>query len=133
MRKRLKSLDYGPSALGVAMITAAYSPEGAAWADAQVAHLQSHREIFDAGINAIPGVKSMPLQSTYLAWVDFADTGMSHDEVATRIRDTAKIAVSQGPTFGAGGETFMRFNLATQRATVEEAVRRMQAAFADLQ
>lgn len=133
MRNRLRSLDYGPSALGVLMITAAYSPEGAAWADAQIAHLQTNREIFDAGINAIPGVKSMPLQSTYLAWVDFAGTGMSHDEVATRIRETAKIAVSQGPTFGAGGETFMRFNLATQRATVEEAVKRMQAAFADLQ
>jgi len=133
MRKRLKTLDYSPSALGMTMITAAYSPEGAAWADAQIAHLQSNCAIFDAGINAIPGVKSMPLQSTYLGWVDFADTGMTHDEVAARIRDKAKIAVSQGPTFGSGGETFMRFNLATQTATVEEAVRRMQDAFSDLQ
>ena len=133
MRNRLRSLDYAPSGLGLAMITAAYSPEGAAWVDAQVAHLQTNREIFDAGINAIPGVKSLPLQSTYLAWVDFAGTGMPHEEIATRIRETAKIAVSQGPTFGAGGETFMRFNLATQRATVEEAVKRMQHAFADLQ
>ena len=133
MKKRLNTLDYSPSTLGVAMITAAYSPAGAAWADAQIAHLQSNREIFDAGINAIPGVSSMPLQSTYLAWVDFSKTGMTHDEVATRIRDTAKIAVSDGPTFGSGGETFMRFNLATQQATVEEAVRRMQHAFADLQ
>jgi len=133
MRQRLRSLDYAPTGFGITMITAAYSPQGAAWVDAQIAHLQTNREIFDAGINAIPGVKSLPLQSTYLAWVDFADTGMSHEEVATRIRETAKIAVSQGPTFGAGGETFMRFNLATQRANVEEAVERMQAAFADLQ
>ncbi|MGJ8622664.1 MAG: MalY/PatB family protein [Yoonia sp.] len=133
MRKRLNTLDYGPSALGVEMITAAYSPEGAAWVDAQIAHLQHNREIFDAGINAIPGVRSLPLQATYLAWVDFADTGMPFEEVSTRIRDTAKIAVSQGPTFGAGGETFMRFNLATQTDKVEEAVKRMQAAFADLQ
>jgi len=133
MSKRLTTLDYKPSALGVAMITAAYSPDGAAWADAQIAHLQTNCTIFDEGINAIPGVKSMPLQSTYLGWVDFADTGMTHDEVAARIRDKAKIAVSQGPTFGAGGETFMRFNLATQTATVEEAVRRMQEAFSDLQ
>ncbi|WP_375254137.1 MalY/PatB family protein [Yoonia sp.] len=133
MRKRLRMLDYGPSLLGVKMITAAYSEEGAAWADAQIMHLQTNREIFDAGINAIPGVKSMPLQSTYLAWVDFADTGMTHDEVAARIRNTAKIAASDGPSFGAGGESFMRFNLATQTQVVEDAVRRMQAAFADLQ
>jgi cystathionine beta-lyase len=133
MQKRLSTLDYKPSALGMTMIAAAYSPQGAAWADAQIAHLQSNCAIFDAGINAIPGVKSMPLQSTYLGWVDFADTGMAHEEVAARIRDKAKIAVSLGPTFGAGGETFMRFNLATQTATVEEAVRRMQDAFSDLQ
>ena len=133
MRKRLSTLDYKPSVLGITMITAAYSPEGAAWADAQIAHLQSNCEIFNAGINAIPGVWSMPLQSTYLAWVDFSGTGMTHDEVAARIRDNAKIAVSQGPTFGSGGETFMRFNLATQTAKVEEAVRRMQDAFSDLQ
>ncbi len=133
MRKRLGTLDYGPSSLGVDMITAAYTPEGAAWVDAQMAHLDHNRRIFDAGINAIPGVRSMPLQATYLAWVDFANTGMSHEEVSARIRDTARIAVSQGPTFGTGGETFMRFNLATQTTNVEEAVRRMQAAFADLQ
>jgi len=133
MRKKLNTMDYKPSHLGVTMITAAYSPAGAAWADAQIAHLQENRAIFDAGINAIPGVWSMPLQSTYLAWVDFSGTGMSHEEVSARIRDTAKIAVSQGPTFGAGGETFMRVNLATQKATIEDAVRRLQAAFADLQ
>ena len=34
------------------MITAAYSPEGAAWVDAQIAHLQTNREIFDAGIQS---------------------------------------------------------------------------------
>lgn len=133
MRQRLNALDYKPSHLGVTMITAAYTPEGAAWADAQMAHLQENRDIFDAGINAIPGVRSMPLQSTYLAWVDFSGTGMTHEEVSARIKDTARIAVSQGPTFGAGGESFMRFNLATQRHIVEEAVQRMQDAFSDLQ
>jgi len=133
MRKRLSTLDYQPSVLGITMITAAYSAQGAVWADAQVAHLKTNCDIFNAGINAIPGVWSMPLQSTYLAWVDFSATGMTYQEVASRIQGSAKIAVSHGPTFGKGGETFMRFNLATQTATVEEAVRRMQLAFADLQ
>ncbi len=133
MRKRLSTLDYGPASLGVDMITAAYSPDGAEWVDAQLQHLVKNRAIFDAGINAIPGLKSMPLQSTYLAWVDFTGTGMSHDDVIARIRDTAKIAVSPGPAFGTGGEGFQRFNLATQGARVEDAVARMQHAFSDLQ
>lgn len=133
MERRLRSLDYGPSMLGVEMARAAYSPDGADWVDAQMRHLEGNRTLFDEGIKAIPGVRSMPLQSTYLAWVDFRGTGMSHDEVAARIRDDAKIAVSPGPGFGTGGEGFQRINLATQRARVEEAVRRLQKAFADLQ
>lgn len=133
MKHRLNTLDYGPGSLAVNMITAAYSPAGAEWVDAQIAHLDGNRQIFDQAINAIPGLKSMPLQATYLAWVDFSGTGMSHDEIATRIRDDAKIAVSQGPGFGTGGEMFQRFNLATQRSRVIEACERMQHAFSDLQ
>lgn len=133
MKSRLNALDYVPASLAVTMITAAYSPSGAAWVDAQMAHLQKNRDIFHAGVNAIPGVQSLALQSTYLAWVDFAGTGMTFDQFSARIRDDAKIAASPGPSFGAGGETFMRFNLATQTARVEDAVARLQSAFSDLQ
>lgn len=133
MQKRLNTLDYKPAGLSLAMITAAYSPEGAQWVDAQMAHLDENRKIFDAAIATIPGVYSMPLQSTYLAWVDFSGTGMSYEEISHRIRKTARIAPSAGPDFGPGGETFVRFNLATQRARVEEACARLTSAFSDLQ
>ncbi|WP_170361512.1 MalY/PatB family protein [Ruegeria arenilitoris] len=133
MRHRLNTLDYDPSALGVAMITAAYTPEGAQWVDAQIDHLRGNRAIFDAAISEIPGLWSMPLQATYLAWVDFSGTGMDHAEFVRRLRDDARIATSSGPGFGTGGETFERFNLATQRARVEDACARLKLAFSDLQ
>lgn len=133
MQDRLNALDYKPGSLALFMITAAYSPEGAAWVDAQMEHLAQNKALFDAAIDKIPGAKSLPLQSTYLAWVDFSGTGMSHEEVSQRIRKTARIAPSPGPVFGPGGESFIRFNLATQRATVEEACARLVAAFDDLQ
>ena len=121
------------TAFGIFMAEAAYSPEGAAWVDALVSYLDGNRKLFDAGINAIPGLKSMPLQATYLAWVDFADTGMDMAEFTRRVQQTARIAVNHGPTFGSGGESFLRFNFATPRSLVEQAVARMQEAFADLQ
>lgn len=133
LAERMRKLDYMPASLGLRMATAAYSPEGAEWVDAQMAYLDESRRIFDAGINAIPGVWSMPLQSTYLPWVDFSGTGMTPDEVKERIHKTAKIATAVGATFGTGGESFARFNIAMPRAVVLEAVRRMQEAFADLQ
>ncbi|OED48420.1 aminotransferase [Rhodobacteraceae bacterium (ex Bugula neritina AB1)] len=133
MRNRLNTLDYDPSSLGVAMITAAYSPEGAEWVDAQIAHLEGNRKLFDETVNALPGLKSLPLASTYLAWVDFSGTGMSREEFVKRLREEAKIATSPGDGFGAGGVFMERFNLATQRSRVEEACRRLTAAFSDLQ
>ncbi|MEZ5913677.1 MAG: aminotransferase class I/II-fold pyridoxal phosphate-dependent enzyme [Paracoccaceae bacterium] len=133
MLKRLAEIDYMANRLGLEMVTAAYSPEGAAWADAQIAHLDANRAVFDAGLNAIPGVRSLPLQATYLAWVDFRGTGMSHAEISARLRDDARIGVSPGPGFGSGGDGFQRINFATSRAEVAEAVRRLQAAFSDLQ
>ena len=130
---RMMGLGLSPNSFGLHMAEAAYSPEGAAWVDDLVAYLDGNRQIFDAGINAIPGLKSMPLEATYLAWVDFAGTGMSREEFTDRVEKGAKIAVNHGPTFGSGGDNFLRFNLATPRAVVEQAVDRMQAAFADLQ
>jgi cystathionine beta-lyase len=133
MAQRLRSLDYAPNRMGLEMVTAAYTPEGADWVDAQIAHLIENRRIFDDAVNVIPGVRSLPLASTYLAWVDFSGTGMSFDEISRRVRKDARIAPSPGPEFGPGGETFLRFNLATQRYRVEEAAARLQEAFRDLQ
>ena len=130
---RMAALGMSPNSFGLFMATAAYTPEGAAWVDQVKAYINTNREIFDAGINAIPGLASMTLESTYLAWVDFAGTVMSREEFTTRVEQTAKIAANHGPTFGTGGESFLRFNLGAPRAQVEEAVARMQKAFGDLQ
>ena len=130
---RMMAMGISPNSFGLHMTTAAYSPEGAAWLDALLAYIEGNRAIFDAGIKTIPGLASMPLEATYLAWVDFAATGMSVDEFIGRVERDARICVNYGVTFGAGGETFLRFNLATPRRLVVEAVERLQKAFADLQ
>lgn len=131
--RRMAGLGLSPNAFGMHMVTAAYSPEGAAWVDALMACLDGNRRLLDEGLGAIPGVRSMPLEATYLAWVDFSGTGMDQAEVTERIEKSARIAASHGPAFGTGGEGFMRFNFATPRARVQEAVARLQEAFSDLQ
>ena len=130
---RMMGLGLSPNAFGLHMAEAAYSPEGAAWVDKLVSYLDGNRKLFDDAINTIPGLKSMPLEATYLAWVDFSGTGMNREEFTKRVQQEAKIAVNHGPTFGSGGEEFLRFNIATPRALVQQAVERMHTAFADLQ
>ncbi len=129
----MAALSVSPSNFGVAMTTAAYSPDGAIWVDELVRYLDGNRQLFDDAINAIPGLTSMKMQATYLAWVDFSDTGMATHEFNARVAISARIAANHGPTFGKGGENFLRFNIGTQRARIVEAVERLQAAFADLQ
>ena len=126
-------LDMSPNLLGQELTRAAYSPAGAEWVDQLMGYIAENDQVFARGVNAIPGVTAMPMQSTYLAWVDFADTGMTPEEIQRRVFEGAKIAATPGHSLGKGGETFMRFNIGTQRAHVNDAVGRLQAAFADLQ
>jgi len=130
---RMQALGISPNAFGMQMATAAYSPEGAEWVDNLVEYLDGNRKAFDAGIATIPGLRSMPLEATYLAWVDCSGTGMPQQELLRRVEKGARIATNYGHTFGKGGENFLRFNLAMPRATIDEAIERLQTAFSDLQ
>ncbi len=132
-KRRIVMTEYQAAAPGIVATKAAYTPEGEDYVTALCEYLKGNREVFDAGINALPGLSSMNLESTYLAWVDFSGTGMTPDEITNRIRKDAKIGGSPGSTFGTGGETFHRFNLAMPRSYIEDAVARMTKAFSDLQ
>ncbi len=106
---------------------------GDAWLNALLPYLAKNRDTFDTRIEAAaPGARSMRLASTYLAWVDFSGTGLPAKEVATRVKEHARIFASPGEQFGPGGETWLRFNIATPRPILDEALGRLEAAFADL-
>ncbi|MEM9780119.1 MAG: aminotransferase class I/II-fold pyridoxal phosphate-dependent enzyme, partial [Pseudomonadota bacterium] len=128
----LRASGTGINRISALMTTAAYA-HGADWLDELVAYLDSNRRMFDERINALPGLRSIPLEATYLAWVDFSGTGMSPEEITRRIQTDARIAANHGPTFGPGGETFLRFNFGTPRAVVSDALERIEHAFSDLQ
>ena len=95
-------------------------------------YFDENRRLFDEAISSIPGLVSMPLEATYLAWVDFSALELSSQEITDRIHKTAKLATNLGHTFGLGGDNFHRFNLATPRSILLEAIERFKVAFADL-
>ncbi len=130
---RMAAMGISANSFGLFMTEAAYSPEGAAWVDGLCAYLDGNRKLFDEGVNAIPGARSMPLEATYLAWVDFSGTGIPAEDIIARVQGTARIAANHGPSFGTGGADHLRFNLATPRSRVREAVKRLEDAFSDLQ
>jgi cystathionine beta-lyase len=106
---------------------------GDAWLDALLVYLAASRDLFDTRIEAaVPGARSMRLDATYLAWVDFSGTGLAPDDVAERVKSRARIFASPGPQFGPGGQSWLRFNFATPRPILDEALGRLEAAFRDL-
>lgn len=125
-------LGGGPSRFGMIMTKAAFTG-GAPWSQAVREYLAGNFAIWRDRIGALPGISVMEMESTYLSWVDFANTGMEVREVRTRLAHGARIASSPGAQFGTGGETFNRFNLAMPRPLLLEAIERIEEAFADLQ
>ena len=119
-----------PNLFGMKIAESVYL-DGGAWLDELLNYLEINKKLFDEEIMKIPGLKSMELYSTYLAWVDFSGTGMSENDISHRVHKIAGIAASIGSSFGKGGEKFMRFNLACPKDKIREAARRLKYAFTE--
>ena len=131
--ERINAAGLGSYNLFGMVATEAAWRTGEDWLDALLPYIAANCAHFDRRIEeAAPGARSMRLDATYLAWVNFAGTGLSEKAVADRVAHKARIFVNQGPAFGPGGAGFLRFNLATPRPILDEALGRLDEAFADL-
>ena len=73
-------------------------------------------------------VSAVPLEGTYLAWVDFRQLEPDPEKLEQIMTRKAKVALDEGYIFGPEGNGFERINVATPRANVEECMRRVKAA-----
>lgn len=110
--------------IGVIAHTTAFN-EARDWLDAAVAGIDANRRLLaDLLERHLPDTVYQMPEATYLAWIDCRDLGLGDDPAAVFL-EKSKVALSSGVPFGNGGEGFVRFNLATSPAVIEEAVTRM--------
>lgn len=115
----------GPSPLGVAVSTAAYR-DGGPWLRGLVAHLDANRRLLGELLaSELPEVAYRPPEATFLAWLDCAPLGL--EDPAAHFLRRAQVALSDGPPFGAGYDSFVRLNFATSSALLERIVVAMGA------
>jgi cystathionine beta-lyase len=135
LRARLKQTCTGlvphVNVLGYTAGLAAYR-DGQAWLDALLVYLEENRDyLLKYTTTHMPGIKCKQPEGTFLAWLDCRETsipGNPHQFFLER----ARVALNDGATFGRGGEGFVRLNFGCPRATLTEALERMQAALEEL-
>jgi len=114
---------------GLAAATAAYR-DGQPWLDALLAYLAGNRDaVVDFVRRELPGITVVAPEATYLAWLDCRERGLPGSAYRFFL-DRARVALSDGPAFGTGGEGFVRLNFGCPRATLMEALGRMKTALA---
>jgi cystathionine beta-lyase len=120
-------LSYHTGILGVVASEAAFR-HGGPWLSQLLADLDRNRALLAERLAAeLPEVGYHPPDATYLAWLDCRRLDLPGDPAETFL-EYGKVAVNSGPTFGEGGEGFVRLNLAMSAERITEAVRRMAVA-----
>lgn len=128
-RTRMNADGYSnASYFGYHSTIAAYT-KGEPWLDAMLAYVRKNFDFFGQWFAAnMPQVKVLPAQGTYLCWTDWRALGMDDAALERFVRGDAMLFLDEGTMFGAGGEGFMRFNLALPRAALQKALDRLYAA-----
>lgn len=112
--------------IGLIAHTAAYN-HARDWLDAAIAGIDANRlALADLLETHMPNARYRMPESTYLAWIDCRDLGLG-DDPAVAFLEQGRVALTAGTGFGDGGAGYVRFNLATSPAILEEAVTRMAA------
>jgi cystathionine beta-lyase len=127
-----ESLAMHINSLGLAAAEAAFSGECDDWLAALRSYLTANRNfLFDFVRENLPGVRMTLPQATYLAWLDCGELQRSGRISGTPYQfflKQAKVALNEGREFGPGGENFVRLNFGCPRATLEQALLRIQTA-----
>ena len=110
----------------------AYS-QGAPWLDELLAYLESNLDWLETFVAfRMPGVHMIRPQGTHLVWLDFRSFGMEAEQLQAFIVQEAKVALSDGKTYGASGAGFLRMNIACAHATLQTGLERIASALEQL-
>ena len=116
--------------MGYVAALAAYR-DGQPWLDHLLTYLESNLDYLVQAVDDLPGISMARPEGTHLAWLDCRQAGIPGNPHRFFLQE-AKVAVNDGSTFGQGGEGFVRLNFGCPRATLVEALDRIQAALSTL-
>ena len=110
---------------GVIATIAAYN-EGCELLDALRKYLRGNYEYLCRFFEErLPQYPVLPLEGTYLVWIDCRALGIGSDATTLRLQEGQKLMVNSGTMYGPGGEGFIRLNIACPHALLADGLERM--------
>ena len=128
-RKQIDAAGYSQlNTLGLVACQAAYT-YGEEWLTQVKAYIRSNITFVDDYLKQnLPQIKMLPIEGTYLVWLDCSALGMTADEREQWLWHEAKLWLDGGGIFGKEGEAFERINVACPRATLLQGLEQLKAA-----
>ena len=132
LRIELRALGlWGTNPFGLVGTEAAYN-HGESWLEQVIDYIWGNLEYLDNYLKSrLPSMKLIPIEGTYLAWVDCRDLGLGGEALKSLMMDDARVYLDSGHIFGPEGEGFVRMNVACRRQTLEQALARIERAVND--
>ena len=97
--------------------------QGGGWLAAMNEYLRDNRDYLIEQLNATTGLRMLPLESTFLAWIDVSELQL---EDPCAFFEAAGVGLSPGRGFN--DSNFLRLNFGCPRSVLEEAVKRIKTA-----
>lgn len=118
----------GTNCMGMAACQAAYEA-GADWLEQLKQYLAGNLAYIRQFLREkLPEIALIEPEGTYLVWLDLRKLGLTEQQQRQLIVQDAKLWLDTGTLFGQGGEGFERINIACPRATIEQAMQRLEHA-----
>jgi aspartate aminotransferase len=100
--------------------------------ESMVAEYKRRRDMFVAGLNAIPGIKCCVPQGAFYVFPNITAFGRTSKWLVDYLLEEAGVAVLPGTDFGAGGEGYLRLCFANSMENLQIALERMATALGKL-
>ena len=128
--KTMRGSGYGQlNTIGLAACKSAYL-RGGEWLLQLKAYLAENIRLTREFLGErLPKIKLAEPEGTYLLWLDFSAYRLPQAELDRRVIETAGLWLDSGTMFGPEGEGFQRINIACPRATLTQALSKLEKAF----
>lgn len=127
LKKTLERVHLGNNLFGAVASEAAYS-YGEPWLEELLAYLQGNVSLIRNFIEkqGIP-VTLTPVESTFLAWLDFRKSSIPARTLKRKLVEVAGLGLIDGRIFGPGGEGFIRLNFGCPAKSLKLALFRLSS------